>query len=471
MRIRPSKKAVLASLGLLHGCAQDVTENEAAGVAEQTAALSTSTPSYLQPLARGVTFTPLISVGDSVNKKPDGVTPYRFVGIPDGLGAYDNGDDTFTVLVNHELGNTAGIARAHGGKGSFVSKWTFNKNTLQAVRGEDLIQAVSTYNTASGTWNPPVSGVSFARFCSADLQDKDAFFNKDSKKGFKGQIFMNGEEAGDEGRALAHVVSGDATGITYELPHLGKFSHENSVANPGTGDKTLVGGTDDTGNGQVYFYLGDKSKTGNVVQKAGLAGGVLYGLKITDVVSESDATALAPGHIFTLVSLGNVANLTGAQLQAQSVAAGVTGFQRPEDAAWNEADPSEFYFATTASMNNKTRIWRLRFNDILNPSAGGTVDLISDGGEPRMIDNIGIERKGRFAIGQEDPGGNDHLAKVWRYEIDEPGHVALPTVIGQFDPDRFAPGAARFLTNDEESSGVIDVSKILGNGYYLLDAQ
>ncbi len=29
------------------------------------------------------------------------------VGIPDGLGAFDNHDGTFTVLMNHELGNTA----------------------------------------------------------------------------------------------------------------------------------------------------------------------------------------------------------------------------------------------------------------------------------------------------------------------------------------------------------------------------
>jgi len=37
-----------------------------------------------------------------------------------GLGAFDNGDGTFTVLMNHELGATSGVARAHGGKGAFV---------------------------------------------------------------------------------------------------------------------------------------------------------------------------------------------------------------------------------------------------------------------------------------------------------------------------------------------------------------
>jgi hypothetical protein len=29
-------------------------------------------------------------LGDSVNFKPDGITSHRFVGIPDGAGAFDN---------------------------------------------------------------------------------------------------------------------------------------------------------------------------------------------------------------------------------------------------------------------------------------------------------------------------------------------------------------------------------------------
>jgi hypothetical protein len=369
------------------------------------------------------------------------------------------------------LTSAVGIPRAHGGKGTFVSKWIFNKSTLQAVHGADLIQAVSTYNPATSNWNPPTSGVTFSRFCSADLAEQDAFFNKETKNGFKGRIFMNGEESGDEGRALAHVVTGDAAGITYELPHLGKFSHENSVANPGTGDVTLVAGTDDAGNGQVYFYVGQKQKTGNTIERAGLVGGTLYGLKLTGIVNENDATTLTSPQPFSLVSLGNVANLTGVQLQANSVTAGVTGFQRPEDAAWSVENPSDFYFVTTASMTSKTRLWHLSFSDLANPAAGGTVELISDGGDPKMFDNIAIDRKGRFAIAQEDPGGNDYIAKVWRFDFRTPTTPVERVALGQFDPDRFAPGAPHFLTNDEESSGVIDVSKILGNGYYLLDAQ
>ena len=44
-------------------------------------------------------------------------------------------------------------------------------------------------------------------------------------------------------------------------------------------------------------------------------------------------------------------------------------------------------------------------------------------------------------------------------------------MVAQHDPDRFAPGAPHFLTNDEESSGVIPMDDILGEGWYLLDVQ
>mgnify|MGYP003353084690 CR=1 FL=1 len=40
-----------------------------------------------------------------------------------------------------------------------------------------------------------------------------------------------------------------------------------------------------------------------------------------------------------------------------------------------------------------------------------------------------------------------------------------------FDPAQFTPGQPRFITQDEETSGVIDAADLLGEGYFLLDAQ
>jgi hypothetical protein len=57
--------------------------------------------------------------------------------------------------------------------------------------------------------------------------------------------------------------------------------------------------------------------------------------------------------------------------------------------------------------------------------------------------------------------------ELWLYDI---GNDSLQQ-IAQHDPALFTSGAPGFLTTDEESSGVIDVSKILGRGWFLLDVQ
>src|SRR5215212_10232049 len=82
---------------------------------------SSQTP-YILRSQSGVVTQAILTVGDSVNVKPDGITPYRMVGIPDGLGAFDNGDGTFTLLMNHEIPSGLGVVRAHGAPGAFVSK-------------------------------------------------------------------------------------------------------------------------------------------------------------------------------------------------------------------------------------------------------------------------------------------------------------------------------------------------------------
>ena len=420
---------------------------------------SSSASPYLVPSQSNVVMESILTVGDSVNNKPDGVTPYRMVGIPDGLGAFDNGNGTFTVLMNHELGNTAGIAREHGAIGSFVSKWIVNKNDFSVVSGEDLIKDVKVWNGSAYV----SQALAINRMCSADLPALSAFYDADSSTGYNGRIFMNGEEAGAEGRAFAHLMDG----TSYELPHLGKFSYENAVANPATGVKTVVVGTDDSGNGQVYVYVGTKTNAGLPVDQAGLTNGSLYGVKITGLDTESDSTTAGSVGAFTLYSLGDVSGLTGAQLESNS-GTNVSKFQRPEDGVWDKNNTNDFYFLTTASFTGNSRLWRLRFTDASNPALGGSAEMLLEGDEgQKMMDNIEINHFGQILI-QEDPGNQTHIAKVWRYDI---ANDTL-TEVAQHDPDRFITGAPNDIgTQDEESSGILDVSSILGKGWYLMDVQ
>jgi hypothetical protein len=69
-----------------------------------------------------------------------------------------------------------------------------------------------------------------------------------------------------------------------------------------------------------------------------------------------------------------------------------------------------------------------------------------------MMGNITINRRGQIII-QEDLGNQAYLAKIWLYDI---GKDKL-TEIALHDPDRFVSGASKFLPQDGESSGIIDV--------------
>jgi hypothetical protein len=292
---------------------------------------------------------------------------------------------------------------------------------------------------------------------------------------------MNGEELSDESRAFAHIVTGANAGTTYELPCLGKAAWENSVANPYTGDKTLVGLDNDGTDGQVYFYIGTKTNTGTEIDKAGLNNGKPWGVKVAGYPVERTSTASnialpSPGTRFSLVNLGNVKNMTGAAFNTRSNDSGVTKFSHPEDGAWDPSNPRDYYFNTTDQIDQlndgvgtqvgRSRVWRLRFDDITNPEKGGTIEAVLDGTEGQnMLDNMTIDNSGHILL-QEDVGNQQHNGKLWQYTIatDQIKQIA------KHDPAKFGdvgvPASSPF-NQDEESSGIFDAQSILGPGMFI----
>jgi hypothetical protein len=425
---------------------------------------STNQSPYLLADEPNVTFTSILSVGDLA---PGAIT--GFVGRPDGIGAFDNGNGTATVLVNHEIGGSAGAVRAHGSKGAFVERLTINTSTLQVVATQDAANSVFLDPDGDGifvnqttTWN---------NFCSGDLAATSAFFTSAGSIGTTERIYLTGEEAGSEGRAFAFVLSGADAGRAFELPRLGNMSYENILANAASGN-TVVMATDDTAPlGQVYMYLGTRLTVGNTIERAGLANGQLYGVRVTGMTDETNGTLFAGDQsAFSMVLIASAQTLTGAQIQTQSEALGISEFMRPEDGAWDPSHPNWFYFNTTATFGGNSRLWRLEFNDINNPAAGGTIRMMLRGDEGHhMLDNMTVTSDGHVIL-LEDVGNNPYLGSVWIYD---PVTDSLER-LGFHDPARFLAGSAAFLTEDEESSGVIDVTAIFGNAdrqAFLLDTQ
>jgi hypothetical protein len=225
----------------------------------------------------------------------------------------------------------------------------------------------------------------------------------------------------------------------------------------------------------VYVYAGAKQQQGGPIERAGLTNGALYGVAVSEMVDEPGTADPLGGDdmsTFTLAPHGNVENWSGQQLQDDSELKNVTEFLRPEDGHWDPSNPNHFYFVTTAAFNQPSRLWRLEFTDRTNPALGGTIRLLLEGDEPagtdqyRMLDNMTIDRHGHVLI-QEDPGNNAYIARIWQYDI----ATGTLTEIAHHDPARFVAGGSMFLTQDEESSGIIDASVLLGDGWFLLDVQ
>lgn len=464
---------------------------------------SSQTP-YVVPLstAPGWATAALISVGDPADNG------YTMVGIPDGLGVlagrfsggrYVDHRRYMTVFMNHELPAGSGIPRAHGQNGAFVSQWTIHLDSLRVTRGEDLIQRVFAWDPATSqhVFAPTAQ---FGRLCSADLPAVTAFFNPRTGRGFKGRLFMDGEEIGAEGRGVAHIVTGPDKGTSYELPHLGRFSWENSVAHPNTGDNTVVIGLDDSTPGQVYVYVGTKRKTGNPVERAGLVGGKLYGVKVTNGGANYGGGAVTHENNGPIAGTFVLADVTpnpldptdfgagsGARLQTRSVARGVTEFARPEDGAWDTRNPRVFYFVVTGATidgrGQSARLYKLTFDNAANPT-GGTIELIVDRAaltppgqtEPTFaqFDNITVDGDGAILV-QEDPGNTPYIAKTWKVNP----VTKTATAILQSDPERFGTPPRAPFNVDEESSGIIEVTNLVRSAwwfdkdrrYYLADLQ
>jgi hypothetical protein len=455
---------------------------------------STVTDPYVIPVAEGVATKSLFTVSDGQTAG----NGYPMVGIPDGLGAYGNEDSRdFTLFMNQELTPAVGVVRRHGQQGAFVTQLDIDSDTYQVETGRDLIDPGVRYwdypsqtygsSPSTGSTNPRDATdtflaqlAAFGRFCSASLTPPGAL--ESGSRGYNGQIYFANEETGNEGRVFGVTADGQAQ----QLPHLGMASWENNNA-PQTGSATtVVIGDEDAADGQLHVYVGSKQKTGNPFDKAGLTNGRSYVVDLADEAVSNDAGFRAAygkdnPQPFTLGAAEEVNWDHSGARQATDGAANGLSLNRIEDGVFDPKSRDDYYFVTTEGGPPSTDpddpsvardgggLWHLHFNDVAHPELGGTLELLLDGSEAPYLskpDNVTIDRKGNLLI-QEDPGNSPHVARIVAYDTD----TGDRGVVATFDPDQFKPGAPAFITQDEESSGIIDARKFLGHGWFLFDAQ
>jgi hypothetical protein len=405
---------------------------------------NTTTDPYVIPDAPGVHITSLLTVDDS-GAASDG---YEMTGIPDGLGAVKSGRHDFSLFMNHEFNAAAGGVHRHCQKGAYVSTFSIDNRDFEVNEGHDTI-------------------------------DPGVFDSRGSKRGYSGQIYFANEENADEGRAFGVLPDGR----TQQLPRLGLFSWENTKPAYNRSDTTMTIGNEDGASGQLRVYEGVKRSKGNAFDRAGLTNGVNSVIDMVDETVKTDAEFRAQfgkgkAAPFDLSEVDW--DQSGARQNAEAAAEGLS-LNRIEDGGWDPRHPNTYYLLTTEGgstapnpseptvMRDGGGLWKVTFEDIERPRLGGTVELVLDGSEAPYLnkpDNLDIDTKGNLLI-QEDPGGNDHVARIVAYNT----QTGARGVVAAFDPDKFKPGAPHFITNDEESSGIIDAKNVIGPGWFVFDAQ
>lgn len=465
--------------------------------------------SYMEAVASGAQLKVLATSGDTFG----GVL---FPGIPDGIGVLRDGKNA-TIFLTHELSaanaTAAGISRANGAaSAATVSALNLDTASKSITAARDMLSSVVWYDyatkSASSTptapagaaakdeYGTPTHTKALNRFCSAHMaQPGELSYRVKGKNGefttygYTGPAFFTGEEGGDESRGFVMNTEGELV----QLPKLGLAAWENFLVNPNSGRATVVMGNEDGSatDSQLFMYVGQKETEGKWYEKAGLTNGQLYVASVNGNGSDNDIRKNAVKGAATMVSFNPInTDVNGKEQNIQARSLG-TEFARVEDGAWDPKNPNVYYFVTTESNKDKGAtapnpatptvsrdggaLWRMTFVDVKNPLAGATITMLLDGTEAPYLskpDNIEVDGAGNVLI-QEDPGNNDLVARMVAYRIAD-GKLATVT---KFKNEYFAVGAKQFITKDEESSGVTDVTDILRtskndkNSYYVYDAQ
>jgi len=452
---------------------------------------------------------------------------YRMGGVPDGIGAFRTGPNTFDILLTHELRYNYGGPHRHAPCGSYISRWRFSTerwNTgvggLELLWGEDLIESVIPWDYGKGRYKTDAKRVLLERLCSADLPAPSALSFQDEAGvvwGTDEKIFFSGEETHTAykpvfGRAFAHVVTGDEQGKSWELPKLGKGSWENILLSPAPQKLTIAmlpdDATEETSDSwnlraptsELYLYVGEKERASSdagVIEKAGLTNGRLYGVQVvlddgeTIIGAEDDELGFGGSHSegkrlnearFRLVDLEDRSeqhpeDQPGVQLQKRSIEQKVTQFLRPEDGSWDpraETHSGHFWVVTTGRRGHSinSRLFELAFDDISNPLHGGSIFIRATGRTEgkwafSSLDSVCVDSFGRVIV-QEDPGGATKRSRT--LILDENGDLRIAAEASKdyFNKEENAPN---FITENEESAGIVPVFDILGDGWYLTTVQ
>jgi hypothetical protein len=347
--------------------------------------------------------------------------------------------------MNHELSKLFNGVLTNPGVDSRISRLVIDRETHAVLDAEYLFTGLE----------------GFERFCSSTL----ALINGRP-------LYFTGEETGTTGHDGSSIVLDPETGAWRETQHFGKLMHENVV--PLRLSKWVFLTTDDDFRpGQpAYLY----AWIANDVNKAirGRDGG-LYVWKADNPAKTANATVAkgeqVPGHFVGPFTAAERA--TSVSLKAAATLRGAFKFDRLEDIATRRDIRGRTYIADTGkapltSPPTPTPAGRVYQFDVDpgNPT-NATLKMILNGDAPDNDDIFNpdnMDTSSKVLVIQEDREsrfrGDPNRVLVYDF-----GSKTLKTVAYVRTPDLLVGPF------NQESSGVINASHLLGPNWWLLDVQ
>ncbi|MBL3657419.1 phosphatase [Fulvivirga sp. 2943] len=386
----------------------------------------------------------VLSSEDTLPSSPS----FVYGSMADGAGLIAEKDGTFTLINNIEADYSIARIRLN--------------SDLKPVTGEYILNSNATGGTAQ---------------CSGNLV-------MPATHGFGPLYLSGGEWDGNSQGVFAtdpYKRVSDAS-AAWILTAMGQWNTENAVVlgKNAYSDKTVVLiGDDDSNNsvpsGQLGMYVGNRGD---------LAGGKLYGLKVTDtdVTYEMDMEEGKAYNIEFVELMQKSLN----DLDIEAKDKGVMGFARLEDIDWRKgtaANEREVYFAVTGrnkpdllDKGSRTgRVYKLVMNDS-DPTGAGTLTCILDGDKGitdenakaasfHSPDNVLVTEN--FVYIQEDPNGYagiksaaDHYPYLYQYNINT-GELKVVLECDQVTAAALGYGNTSSMW---ELTGMIDITDEVNNG-------
>jgi hypothetical protein len=455
----------------------------------------TEQPAMITPLAPGSSVLPIITVPETGKKgKKSG---WRFDAIPDGISVGAPARKDVTIYLNHE---TSTVPFPYNPQNPNPEN---SQNDFDNAQLSKITLSLKNAGVLAGSFVIP-SSANYQRFC--------VNFLAGAAEGFDEPLLFTNEEATDfvnrtgeawpprEGAEQAGLVAAydPQTGEYRSIYGLGRMNHENTVAIPGY-DQAVLLTDDDTfaaPSAQLYMYIADDRDA--VWEDTGHLYGFISDDPAINDYGDLSGQMSVSGRFVQVPD--DIAEGDQAGLETWSNDNNVFQFIRTEDIAYDRNNPNVVYFADTgeprAIPDPETGRLKRGPSGTRGPWPNGRIfKMVLDSQDPTVVDSLSIlvdadvggydnpavlhqpdnvETTKNSLLVQEDPGSHNQYAvdnpagttaRIWRYDLATGAFTVVARVDQSLDPGQDA------AQGTWESSGIVDVSSVFGEGAFLTNVQ